>query len=118
MCLWQMSPRIFQTLPCAVFNALQRRRQVKVYQHSPGGVVTVKFRAPEAAQSCIRLMAGRFFGGRRLEAALWDGVTVFYVPKPAETPEEQAARLEAFARELEAGKAAEQAASAGEDPKP
>lgn len=99
-------------------NKVSAPPQVKVYQHSPDGIVTVKFRAPEAAQSCIRLMAGRFFGGRRLAAALWDGVTVFYVPKPAETPEEQAARLEAFARELEAGKAAEQAAAAGEDPKP
>lgn len=113
-----MAPTSFSAWPFAVPDVLQRRRQVKVYQHSPEGVVTVKFRAPEAAQSCIRLMAGRFFGGRRLEAALWDGVAVFYVPKPTETAEEQAARLEAFARELEAGKAAEQAASAGKDPKP
>ena len=84
-----------------------------MYQHSPDGVVTVKFRSPEAAQSCIRLMSGRFFGGRRLEAALWDGVAVFYAPKPAETAEEQAARLEAFARELEEGRSVKEALPAG-----
>ena len=80
--------------------------QVKVYHHSPEGVVTVKFRSPEAAQSCIRLMAGRFFGGRRLEAEPWDGIATWHAAKPAETPEEQAARLEAFARELEAAEEA------------
>lgn len=87
--------------------------QVKVYHHSPEGVVTVKFRSPEAAQSCIRLMAGRFFGGRRLEAELWDGIATWHAAKPAETPEEQAARLEAFARELEAGEEAKMEAARG-----
>ncbi|KAK9833990.1 hypothetical protein WJX81_001143 [Elliptochloris bilobata] len=85
---------------CAKLGAVDK---VKVYHHSTDGVVTVKFRSPEAAQSCIRLMSGRFFGGRRLEAELWDGVATWHAPKPAETAEEQAARLEAFARELEEG---------------
>lgn len=52
-------------------------------------------------------MHGRFFGGRQLEAALWDGIEKFYV-KPAvakETEEEQAARLEKYAAELEQGTA-------------
>lgn len=82
-----------------------RARQVKIYSHSPEGVVTVKFRSADAAAQCLALMAGRFFGGRRLVAELWDGVATWHAAKPKETPEEQAARLEAFARALEAGKA-------------
>ena len=111
--LWQVAPLACRAWPLACPMHSGAARQVKVYQHSPDGVVTIKFRSPEAAQSCIRLMSGRFFGGRRLEAALWDGATVFYAPKPVETAAEQAARLEAFARELEEGKAAQQALPAG-----
>lgn len=58
-------------------------------------------------QACIALMHGRFFGGRKLEAALWDGIEKFYV-KPVvvkETEEEQALRLDQYAAELEQGKA-------------
>ncbi len=54
-------------------------------------------------------MNGRFFGGRQIEAALWDGIAQFYV-KPTkpnkETEEEQQKRLEQFAAELEAAEAA------------
>ena len=46
-------------------------------------------------------MNGRFFGGRQIEADLWDGVSNFYVKPAKESEEEQAARLERFARELE-----------------
>jgi HIV Tat-specific factor 1 len=58
---------------------------------------------------CIAVMEGRFFGGRQLEAALWDGIQQFHV-KPAkkakeETEAEQQARLERFAAEIEAQEA-------------
>ncbi|KAK9820468.1 hypothetical protein WJX72_010675 [[Myrmecia] bisecta] len=75
--------------------------RVKVYHQNPEGVVSVKFKTEEGAQNCIQVMNGRFFGGRQLEAAMWDGVTKYYV-KAAETEEEQAARLERFAQEIEA----------------
>jgi hypothetical protein len=29
-------------------------------------------------QACVSLMHGRFFGGQRLRAALWDGFTNFH----------------------------------------
>ena len=45
----------------------------------------------------------RWFGGAQVSAALWDGVTNYLV-KVKESAEEQQARLDAFARELE-GKA-------------
>lgn len=80
---------------------------VKIYNTNPQGVVAIKFRMEDAAQACITLMHSRFFGGRQLEAALWDGIEKFYV-KPVivkETEEEQVQRLDRYAAELEQGKA-------------
>ncbi|KAL4859417.1 Splicing factor U2AF-associated protein 2 [Chlorella vulgaris] len=79
--------------------------KLRVFASHPSGVVSVKFTALEAADECVRLMNGRFFGGRQLEAAKWDGWTNFNI-KVLETEEEQQARLERFAKELEAGGAA------------
>ncbi|EFJ47624.1 hypothetical protein VOLCADRAFT_91952 [Volvox carteri f. nagariensis] len=75
--------------------------KVRIFKHNPQGIVTVRFRTPEAAHQCVALMNGRYFGGRQLHAFMWDGFTNYNV-KPKETPEEEQARLEAFARELEA----------------
>lgn len=86
--------------------------KVCVYKAHPQGVVSVRFRTEEAAQACITLMSGRWFGGRQIAAALWDGRTNFNV-KMKETAEEQAARLEAYARELEGAASARVAASTG-----
>jgi HIV Tat-specific factor 1 len=72
-----------------------------VYQYHPEGVVSIKFRTDDAAQACLKLMNGRFFGGRQLTAEMWDGLTNYNVKKPKETAEEQAARLERFAAEIE-----------------
>ncbi|EFN59448.1 hypothetical protein CHLNCDRAFT_138015 [Chlorella variabilis] len=79
--------------------------KLRVFAAHPQGVVSVKFTTLEAADECVRVMNGRFFGGRQLEAAKWDGFTNFNV-KVQESEEEQQARLERFARELEAGGAA------------
>ena len=103
--------------------------------------MSVKFTTLEAADECVRLMNGRFFGGRQLAAAKWDGYTnlnvkvggwtggwlgggiwgalgagahisnlppvcLFACLQVQETEEEQQARLERFAAELEAGGAA------------
>lgn len=58
---------------------------------------------------CIMVMHERFFGGRQIQAALWDGIEQFYA-KPAkpnkETEEEEQKRLEKYAAELEAAEAA------------
>ena len=58
---------------------------------------------------CIAVMEGRFFGGRQIKAALWDGIQQYHV-KPTkkskeETEAEQQARLERFAAEIEAQEA-------------
>ena len=74
--------------------------QIRVYSHNPQGVISVRFKTAEPAAACIQKMKGRFFGGRQLDAFMWDGVTN-YVVKKQETPEDEAARLEAFAKAIE-----------------
>jgi HIV Tat-specific factor 1 len=83
---------------CATFGAVDKAR---VFARNPEGVVTVRFREPDAADACRQRMHGRFFGGRALQAAMYDGRTDFEPPRRAETEEEQAARLERYAAELE-----------------
>ncbi|CAJ1417154.1 unnamed protein product, partial [Effrenium voratum] len=39
------------------------------------GIVCVKFKLSSEAEECIRVMDGRFFGGRTVEAAFYDGKT-------------------------------------------
>ncbi len=90
--------RLIVCLNCSVDGV-----QVRVFQYHPEGVVSVKFKDEDAAQGCIKLMDGRFFGGRQVSAGLWDGITNYNVKKPKESIEEQAARLERFAAEIEDG---------------
>lgn len=77
--------------------------QVKLYHTHPDGIVSLKYSTADAAQQCIKVMDGRFFGGRQVKAHLWDGFSNYHVEKKAETAEEQARRLERFAQELEQG---------------
>jgi HIV Tat-specific factor 1 len=81
-----------------------------VFAHNPDGVCTVQFKTAEAAQACITLMHGRWFGGQQVVAALWDGQANYHVQK-TETEAEQALRLERYAAELEASAAADKPAS-------
>ncbi|RYP39719.1 hypothetical protein DL767_002100 [Monosporascus sp. MG133] len=46
---------------------------VVLYDLEPDGVVAVKFRHPEAAEACVRLMDGRAFDGRIVRAAVATG---------------------------------------------
>merc|ERR1719498_1765256 len=39
------------------------------------GIVCVKFRSSAEAEECIRVMDGRFFAGRTIEASFYDGKT-------------------------------------------
>lgn len=56
------------------------------------------YKAPEEADVCIAAINNRWFGGRKLEVASWDGRTKHYVK---ETPEEEKARLAKWAEFLE-----------------
>lgn len=41
---------------------------VVLYDLEPEGVVSVKFKRPESAESCVQMMDGRNFGGQKVEA--------------------------------------------------
>ncbi|GMH38337.1 hypothetical protein BSKO_06221 [Bryopsis sp. KO-2023] len=83
---------------CEKIGAVDR---VNIYQHNPDGVVAIRFESEEATELCVKKMNNRFFGGRMVEASKWDGFTKYNV-KPKQTEEEEAERLEKFAKDLEA----------------
>lgn len=65
--------------------------KITVFSKNVRGVVIVKFSTAFAAQECVRILDGRFFGGRKVKAYFWDGKTDYSVP----LSEEQAAAAEA-----------------------
>ena len=83
---------------CGKFGAVDK---VKVFTTNPEGVVSVRFKDGGDAQKCVTAMKGRWFGGRQLEASLWDGFTNFAKAGLESTEEDEAKRLKAFGDELE-----------------
>ncbi|KAJ3145448.1 hypothetical protein HDU89_007073 [Geranomyces variabilis] len=76
---------------------------VILYDLEDSGVMTIRFKEAESAELCIRKMNGRFFAGRRIEAALFDGKTKYAQSKSdTSTEEEEKQRLEAYEKWLEA----------------
>mmetsp|Transcript_33783 Transcript_33783/g.73845 ORF Transcript_33783/g.73845 Transcript_33783/m.73845 type:complete len:467 (-) Transcript_33783:320-1720(-) len=75
--------------------------KLKTYSMHPEGVVTVQFKTPEHANKCMEMMHGRWFGGNQVLASIWDGKTNYHQQQVKESEEEQAARLERYAAELE-----------------
>ncbi|KAJ2850094.1 hypothetical protein IWW36_002149 [Coemansia brasiliensis] len=54
---------------------------VKVYDKSDEGVVAVKFKDELSARACVKMMNGRFFAGRQVEASIYDGHTRYKATK-------------------------------------
>lgn len=52
-----------------------------MFKDHPEGVVSVRFKTAEGVAACMKLMSGRFFGGRQLAAEMWDGLTNFAATK-------------------------------------
>ena len=49
--------------------------KITVFSKNPRGVGIVKFSTSYASQECVKLMDGRFFGGKKLRCYFWDGAT-------------------------------------------
>ncbi|KDO27258.1 hypothetical protein SPRG_07507 [Saprolegnia parasitica CBS 223.65] len=73
--------------------------KITFFEQHPLGVVQVKYALPENAQSCIERMHGRFFSGRKIECAYWDGTN--YTVR--ESQDEEIKRTEEFGAWLEEG---------------
>ncbi|KAI8610240.1 hypothetical protein BC830DRAFT_1146752 [Chytriomyces sp. MP71] len=75
---------------------------VVMYDNSDDGVITVRFKELEAAARCVEKNNGRFFGGRKVLAYLFDGKEKFKETKTAaQIQAEEEKRLAAFETWLE-----------------
>ncbi|XP_068456745.1 17S U2 SnRNP complex component HTATSF1 [Clinocottus analis] len=85
---------------CEKFGGVKK---VILFDRHPDGVASVAFKEPEQADACIESFNGRWFGGRQLTAALWDGTTDYQVE---ETTREREERLKGWSTFLEGGEKA------------
>lgn len=51
--------------------------RLSIFSRHPDGVIMVKYASAGAAADALAAFSGRFFGGRRIAAGYWDGVTDF-----------------------------------------
>ena len=72
-------------------------KKITVFKSHPEAVILIRFKDAILAGDCVQLMNGRFFDGRRIQAALWDGVTEYAPREDAEARlEEQERRMKAY----------------------
>jgi len=72
--------------------------KLTVFEKNPEGVIAIRFGSATAAEKCIQLMNGRWFGGNQIECDYFDGITDYRV---RETEQEMEARLKAFSEWIE-----------------
>ncbi|OSX76827.1 hypothetical protein BU14_0172s0009 [Porphyra umbilicalis] len=84
--------------------------KVTVFERSPVGAVALKFRSAAGAAAALAVMDGRWFGGRRLGAAWWDGRDY----RVGEGADEVAARRASWGEWLEGGEEGGRWGGAGE----
>ena len=76
-------PTFFEDLERDLLQECEKLGEIEkitVFSKNPRGIVIIKFSTSFAAQECVRVMDGRFFGGNRLRCTFWDGVTNYSVP--------------------------------------
>ena len=64
-------------------------------------MVLVRFTDPVHAEECVRVMRGRWFDGRRIDAHLWDGITSYASNDREAEEKEQEERMDRFGDFLE-----------------
>ncbi|KAG1609010.1 hypothetical protein G6F46_011120 [Rhizopus delemar] len=77
---------------------------VILYDKSPGGVISVRFKEKESAEACVTLMNNRYFAGRQITAEIFDGKAKYEKSGGKQTEEDEEAekqRLEKYAKWLE-----------------
>jgi len=62
---------------------------VVLYEKNPEGVISVRFKDELSVIICIKKMNGRYFGGKRIVAEVYDGKTKYKVENPLENKEEE-----------------------------
>ncbi|CAO3663100.1 unnamed protein product [Umbelopsis vinacea] len=77
---------------------------VIMYDKSPGGIISVRYKEPESAEACIKLMDKRYFAGKQIHAEIYDGHTKYQKSGASDAEEDEEAekaRLEKYAKWLE-----------------
>lgn len=87
-------------------------RCVRVFPGHADGVVVVKFANTLDAQRCIDALDGRYFAGRRVSAAPYDGFTDFAVAEDIDARER---RIDAWHKYLDDGGSGEEDGDGGND---
>ncbi|XP_026864398.2 HIV Tat-specific factor 1 [Electrophorus electricus] len=80
-------------IECEKFGEVKK---VILFDRHPDGVASVAFKEPEEADACQVALDGRWFGGRKLAANLWDGVTDYQVEETTREREERLKGWSAF----------------------
>uniref|UniRef100_A0A8C1THP2 17S U2 SnRNP complex component HTATSF1 n=1 Tax=Cyprinus carpio TaxID=7962 RepID=A0A8C1THP2_CYPCA len=90
-------------------------KKVIIFDRHPDGVASVAFKEPEEADMCQMALNGRWFGGRKLSAQLWDGVTDYQVEETSREREERLKTWSSFLTDESASaKAKEDSSKAAE----
>jgi len=71
-------------------------KKVIVFDRNKEGVCSLAFATFEAADACLPVMNGRWFGGRRISAERWDGVTNYKIEETEEQKEERLGEWERY----------------------
>ncbi|XP_043921224.1 HIV Tat-specific factor 1 isoform X2 [Protopterus annectens] len=74
-------------------------KKIIIFDRHPEGVASVSFKEPEEADLCIEALHGRWFGGRRISAETWDGITDYKVEETTSEREERLKVWESFLEE-------------------
>uniref|UniRef100_K3WEI1 RRM domain-containing protein n=1 Tax=Globisporangium ultimum (strain ATCC 200006 / CBS 805.95 / DAOM BR144) TaxID=431595 RepID=K3WEI1_GLOUD len=85
--------------------------KITLFSKHADGVVVVKFESTGAAATCLDVMNGRFFAGRKLECSFWDGTDYTY----RESKDEENERAEKFSEWLEQGSSSSEAEDESDD---
>lgn len=75
---------------CQKFGVIEK---LTIFSKNPRGVIVVKFSTAFSAQECIRVMNGRYFGGRQIQCHYWDGVTNYSIVSATAEEEEEIEEL-------------------------
>lgn len=78
---------------CEKFGVVKK---VIVFDRHPDGVCSVAFKTAEAASKCKESLNGRWFGGKTVEASIWDGNTDYQIEETDREREERLKKWENF----------------------
>ncbi|KAG8294392.1 HIV Tat-specific factor 1, partial [Homalodisca vitripennis] len=102
--VWDVELRVLTNVTLSYITSVNEFLSQTSWRH-PEGVAQINFKEIEAADACVQLLNGRWFGQRKITAETWDGKTKY---KMSETDEQIKARLQKWEKFLESGESAKE----------